>query len=259
MHEFALGVAGQLHRLLVDLIRPEQLDALFPNLNGLAHGDPHIGIKEVAALYALLHIVRDGDGSAGLFGDFLAFSDEFLAGLQAFGSHNAHIHAHLGTTDHQRVAHVVTGIAEVSVGDLVEGFVNMLAHREEVSQHLGRVELVGKAVPDGHAGELGEFFHRGLLEAAVFDTVEHASEHAGRVGHGLLNADLGTAGSKISHMRALVVGGHLEGTTGAGGGLLENQGNVLALQARLLRAGILGAFEVACEVQHVLNFPGSEV
>ncbi len=37
VHELAVRVAGHFHHLLVDLVRHEQVDALFPDLGGFAH------------------------------------------------------------------------------------------------------------------------------------------------------------------------------------------------------------------------------
>ena len=50
-------------------------------------------------------------------------------------------------------------------------------------------------------------------------------------------------------MGALVIGGHLEGTAGAGGGLFEDEGDVLADQLLALVAVPLGRFEVARQVE----------
>jgi hypothetical protein len=60
-------------------------------------------------------------------------------------------------------------------------------------------------------------------------------------------------------MRALVVAGDLEGATGAGRGLLEDQADLLALQRLLLVAAVLGALEVAREVEQVKHLALAEV
>ncbi len=190
VHELAVRVAGHFHHLFVDLVRHEEVDALFPDLGGFAHGYPHVGVEEVAAFNALLHVVGDGDFGAGFFGDLLAGVDEFLVGLQFFRSHDTDIHAHLGAAHHQRVTHVETGVAAVSEGDLVEGFVGVFHHGEEVGEDLGGVELVGEAVPYWHASIFGQFFNDVLTEATVLDAVEHTTQHAGGVLHRFLDTDL---------------------------------------------------------------------
>ena len=50
VHELHVRVAGQRHRLGVHLVGQEQLDALRPDLVGLAHRDPDVGEQDVAAL-----------------------------------------------------------------------------------------------------------------------------------------------------------------------------------------------------------------
>ena len=79
------------------------------------------------------------------------------------------VHAQLAAPDQERIAHVVAGIAEVAVRDLRERLVAVLAHGQDVGQHLGRVELVGQPVPDRHAGVLGQRLDDLLVEAAVLD------------------------------------------------------------------------------------------
>ena len=60
-------------------------------------------------------------------------------------------------------------------------------------------------------------------------------------------------------MGALVLGGDLEGAAGAGGGLLEDEGDVLAGHGGLLAAGIFGALEVAGQVEQVIELLRREV
>ena len=104
----------------------------------------------------------------------------------------------------------------------------MLAHGEHVGQHLGRVPLVGQAVVDRYVGMEGEFLDGGLCVTAVLDGVEHASQYACRVGHGLLVADLRCLRVEDGHLGALVVGRNLKCHAGAGRCLAEDQGNDLA-------------------------------
>ena len=69
------------------------------------------------------------------------------------------------------------------------------------------------------AGVFCQLFHDALTEAAVFDAVIQAAEHAGRVGNGFLFADLGAGRVEISNVHAEVVRGHLKGAARAGRGL----------------------------------------
>ena len=119
-----------------------------------------------------------------------ALGDEVVVRPEVLRRAQPDVHAQLGAADQQRVAHVVAGVAEVAVRDLRQRLVAELGHRQDVGEDLGRVELVGQAVPDRHAGELGELLDDLLAEAAVLDAVEDPAEDAGRVLHRLLVADL---------------------------------------------------------------------
>ena len=88
--------------------------------------------------------------------------------------------------------------------------VGELAHGHEVGERLRRMGLVGQAVVDGNAGELGQLARRLLAVAAELDGVVHAAEHPRRVLHRFLVADLAAGGAEIGHVRPLVVGRHLE-------------------------------------------------
>ena len=68
--------------------------------------------------------------------------------------------------------------------------------------------------------------------AAVLDRVIHPAQHRGGVGDRLLVPQLRAGRVQVGHVRALVVGADLERRAGAGGGLLEDQRDLLAPQAR---------------------------
>ena len=65
-----------------------------------------------------------------------------------------------------------------------------LFYCQKISEYLRRVELVCQAVPDGDAGILRELLDYSLPEAAVFDAVIYAREHACSVGDALFFAYL---------------------------------------------------------------------
>ena len=60
-------------------------------------------------------------------------------------------------------------------------------------------------------------------------------------------------------MGALVVGCHFKGAAGAGGGLFEDQGDVLALQPLLLITAVLGCLEVSGQLEQELELVGGEI
>ena len=190
MHELALRVACHLHSFLVNLVRLQQADTFFPNFYWFAHRYPNVGIEEVATLNALCNVVGNSYLSAGFLCNLLAGVDKFLARLQFLRSNDTYIHTHLCTTNHQRVTHVETSIAEVCKSNLVERLVNVFAHSEEVGKYLCRVEFVGQTVPYWYTSVLSKFFNSFLLETTVFDTIIHSSENASGILHRFLNANL---------------------------------------------------------------------
>ena len=248
VHELAVGVAGEFHDAAVHLIGQEHLDAFLPHFVGFAHGDPHVGVDEVAALHAFGHVVGADDLSAGFLGGLEAHLVDLVAGLKGLGGHGAELHAHLGGAHHEGVAHVEAGVAEVGEGDFIEGLVAVFHHGEEIGEDLGGVGFVGEAVPHGHVGEAGQLFHDALAEAAVLDAVVHAGEHAGGIGHGFLLAYLGAAG-KVGAVAALIVHGGLEGAAGAGGSLFEDEGDVLAGEELGFAASLAQGLEAGGEVE----------
>ena len=97
----------------------------------------------------------------------------------------------------------------------------MVAHGQDVGEHLGRVPAVGQPVPHRHPGVLAEGLDGLLGEPAELDAVEHAAEHPRGVLHRLLVPSWDSSGPEVGDVRALVVRGDLEGRTGPGRGLLE--------------------------------------
>ena len=115
------------------------------------------------------------------------------------------------------------------------------------------MELVGQAVPHRHPGVVGQVLHDLLAVAAVLDAVKHAAQHPGGVGDGLLFADLAARRVEVGDFHAQIVGGDLKAAAGAGGGLLEDKGDVLAAQGIVADAGLLLCLQVGGEVQQLLD------
>ena len=254
VHKLDVRVAGGLHHLRVDLIRLHQADALGPGFLRLAHGDPHVGVEEIGPLHAFFHVVGEGDARARLFRNGAALLNQARLRPEGFRRNEADIHPHLGRTDHQGVAHVVARVAEIGKAQLRQGFARgVLQHGHQIGENLGRVELVGQAVPYRHARVLAQLFDDGLPVAAVFDAVVHAAQHAGGVFHRLFMANLRAAWAEIGDLRALVERAHFEGAAGAGGGFFKDQGDVFPDQGLLLAPGFFGGLELDGEVDQVLD------
>jgi hypothetical protein len=145
------------------------------------------------------------------------------------------------------------------VGDLVVGLMAALVHGEEVGQHLRPVPLLGESVVDRDAGVPGELLDVLLAGAAVLDRVEHAAEHPPGVGDRLLVAHLRAGRIQVRDVCSLIEGGDLERAARAGRALLEDQGDLLARQARRLVAGVLGGLQRLRERQHVQQLVAGEV
>ena len=250
--------AGQCHQLLIDLVGGKVVDALGPDLHRLAHGDPDVGVKDIGPLGGLGGVLLKGQGRAGLGGDGLTLGDESRVRLVLLGGTGGEMEAHLGAAHHQAVAHVVAGVAEIDEVDALQ-FAEMLPDGEEVGEDLGGVELVGQAVPDRHPRIAGEVFYDLLAVATVLDAVEHPAQHAGGVGDGLLFADLAARWVEVGDLHAEVMGSDFEAAAGAGGGLLEDQRDVLAAQGVVADARFLLGLQVGCKVQQLLDLGGGVV
>ena len=135
----------------------------------------------------------------------------------------------------------------------------MLPDGEKICQNLRGVEFVGQAVPHGHTGVGSQSFHDLLAKTTVFDAVIHPTQHTGGVSNGLLLTQLGAAGIQIGGMHSEIGGGHLECTTGAGGGFFEDQGDGFTLAEPMGDAGLFLGLQISGEVKKVLDFRRGEV
>ena len=259
VHELARRVPGLGHQRGVDLVGLQETDPLLPDRVGLAHRDPDVGVDEVAALDRGLRILGQRHLAAGGGGQLAGLRDEGLLGPEVLRRPEADVHPRHRPAQHQRVPHVVPGVAEKGEGLPVERLVRVLFHRQKVGQDLGRVELVGEAVPDRDAGVPGELLDDRLAESAVLDAVEHPPQDAGGVLHRLLLADLGSRGAEVGGVGALVVRRHLEGAAGPRRVLLEDQGDVLPAEPGLLGPGALGALQVPRQIEEVPDLGWREI
>ena len=254
VHELGARGAAGLHHFGVDLIRQQQLDAVGPGFHRLAHRYPHVGVDKVDALDRFFRVFGEGDARAAFGSEGLALLNQLFQWPQGFRCGYAHVHAQFGADQQQRIAHVVARVAQVGVADVMQRLVAVLAHGQHVGEHLGRVVFIGQTVEHRHAGELGQVFDDFLLEAAVLNGVVHAPQYAGGVFHGFFVTDLRGVRVDISDIGALVIGRDFEGAAGAGRGLFEDQRDVFAFQVLSFSAAVLGALEVARQVEQEHQF-----
>ena len=114
VHEFHIGIAGRIDDLLVNLIRRHQADAFCPRLFGFPHRNPDIGVEKVHVVNTFLNILCERNARARHAGDFTAFGNQRLVRPEGFRCDQTNIHPHFRRADHQRIAHVIAGVTEVS-------------------------------------------------------------------------------------------------------------------------------------------------
>ena len=232
---------GGSHPRGVDLVRGQRPDALGPDFLRLAHADPDVGVEHVGPGRGVGGIGQRHAAARG-FGKFRTPGDKRRIGPVFLRRASRVVQPHLGAADHQRVAHIVPRVAQVS--ELEPGqFAEMLLQGQEIGQDLGGVVFVGQAVPDRHLGGVGKLLHNSLAEAAVLDTLKHRSKHPGRIGDRFLFADLAARRVKVGRAHAEVVRRNLKAAPGAGGCFFKNQRNVFAAQPVVRDAGFLLGFE----------------
>ena len=98
-----------------------------------------------------------------------------------------------------------------------------------------------------------------LLEAAVFNAVIYAREHARRVGDALFFAYLRAGGVEISRTHAEVARRDFEAAPCPRARLFEYQRNILAVAYFVRYARLLLRLERGGEVDKIFNLFGSEI
>ena len=190
---FTFGLPVRSTTSPVHLVRREELDPLGPDALVLAHRDPDVGVEEVDARHTLVDVLGQREPGAGLLGDAAAGLDQVLLRPQIARGAQPDVHAELAATDHQRVAHVVAGVAEVAVGDLAAGACRCARSSSARPRGSGWGGTRRSARSTPARRRTRRDLHRLLGEAAVLDPVEGPAEHSRGVLHRLLVSDLGTA------------------------------------------------------------------
>ena len=223
---------SELQEFVVNLERQEV--ALLRGLFAfLAHGDPHVTIEDVGVLDGFLRVVEHAVLAAVLLEAGGGFFHHALRLFKTLGAGEREVHAHLGGEGEEGVGHVV---AVTDEGDGLRLAVGVLETTEVFGNHLGKgdglagVAVVGKGVHDRDATEFGEFFHELLLEATDHDGVYPAAEAAGDVLYAFALAESDGIRGEENGVAAELVHAHLESGDGSQGGLLEEHGDVLAVQ-----------------------------
>src|SRR2546421_11964616 len=122
----------------------------------------------------------------------------------------------------------------------------VLPHGEKIGQNLRGVKFIREPVPHGDTRVLRQFVSLLLGKAAILDAIVHAPEHARRVLHALLVADMRTTWANIGDIGPLVEGSYLKATARTRRGLLKNERDLLAFQTLTLNASIFRRFQFRC-------------
>ena len=184
VHEAALFSRG-LHQGLRHLVRQKIMNTLCPDLFRLSHGDPDIRVQDICVPDSLHRIGLKLQCGAGFCRDGFAFFNQRRIREVLLRRAGHKVQTHLDAADHEGIAHIIPGIPEVDQLLPLQG-TEMLPDCEEVRQNLGRMELIGQAVPHRDTGIRGQLLHTGLLKAAVLNAVKHPSQNPGRIGNALL-------------------------------------------------------------------------
>ena len=187
---FTRGLPDFCNKAVLTWYGVEQPDPFRPDVLGLTHRHPDVGVHEVHTGNCLAGVLGDRDLRAGARGDVAGDLDDVVGRCQRGRPGETDVRPQECAGDQQRSAHVEPAVADERVGQGVVRLAARLVHREEVGEHLRRVPLVGESVVDGDAGVLGQHLDVDLTVAAELDGVVHPAEDPRRVGHRLLVAQL---------------------------------------------------------------------
>ena len=93
MHKLDLRIFRRRHQLRRNAVISQQINAFLPSFFRLTHADPHISMDKIHAFYGFLHILRQQNPSAGLFGNSLHRLDNVFRRPQTFRCTDTHVHA----------------------------------------------------------------------------------------------------------------------------------------------------------------------
>ena len=113
------------------------------------------------------------------------------------------------------------------------------------------MELIGKSVPHRHACVLGKLLHYLLTEAPVLYSVKHSAKNPCCICDALLLAYLAALGIQVCGTHTKVVSSYLEGASGSGTGLLEDECHILAAKLIHQYSLLLHIFKIRCQIHKI--------
>ena len=191
-----------------------------------------------------------------LGGDPGRICDNVLARLVPLRGCDGDVHPGNSTGEQVGVPHIagtVTDECEL----LAAGVAAVLANREQVGEQLAGVEVIAEGVDHRYAGAVGHCFEPGLLIGSPDDRFGHPLEHSGGIGWGLLAAELARRGGEDQRAAAELRDADVEGHSGTGRALVEDDRDRLWPFKRSCREAVL--LESDREVKNFTLLLGGDV
>ena len=248
----------QCHHPSVYLIRGKLPYPFFPYFIRLSHRNPDIRINNIRASHSRFHIFRQGNRRSRAFCNFFAFLHQLPVRKILFRRTSRKMHPHLSTGYHQGISHIITRIPHISKTDIFQ-ISKMLAYRQQIRQHLRRMELVRQAVPYRNFRILCQFLHDVLPEAAVFDPFIHAGKNSCRIRNAFLLADLRDGRIEIRRSHPQIVCRYFKGTSCPRTRFLKNKRHVLSLMPSCQYSLFLFLLQICRQIQHISYLRRSKI
>ena len=202
----------------------------------------------MGAFYGFVHIRLKLQDSAGICGNIPAGSDQLRTRPVFFRRAGNEVHAHFRAANHQRVSHVVSGISHVDQFDAFQR-AEMLPDRQEIRQDLGRMELIGQAVPYRDSGITIQVLHDLLPVSPVLNPVKHTAQNPRCIGNAFLFTYLAPGGIQIGTVHSQVISSDLKGAASARARFLKDQGDIFSGTAGMRHAGFFLLLQIRCQVK----------
>ena len=160
------------------------------------------------------------------------------------------MHSEFCTDNHQRVAHIVSGVSEIR--DLFPfQLTKMLFDCKHIRKHLRRMIFVRQTVPYRNTGILRQLLHLRLGISAVLDTVIHPAKHARCILDTLLFSDLGSRWIEIRHMHSKVMSSYFKRTSRTRTCFFKNKRNILSRQIMCQLSRFLFCFQICRQIKKI--------
>ena len=152
----------------IDLIARKRLFAFF-GFALLSHTGPNIRIKHIGILASFQRVRANRHLASTCGGVFNSPCRVNGVRLVAVRAGNGDVHAEFGTTNHQRMRHIVAVADKCELQSLKSSF--LFINRQQIRQNLTGMEFIRKAVDNRDRTKLRQFLQIALLKRADHDAV----------------------------------------------------------------------------------------